>query len=524
MAAGALLYLAGCSTLPPGADFPKAASTAYRENSGSRLTVAYREGGGADPEWSAYRMLSVGEDGFAMRIEMARSAQHSLDLQYFIFSADSTGLLLSKAVLNAADRGVRVRILVDDGATAAGDEQIQVLSVHPNIEVRVFNPFRYRGHLGLFKAVDFAFEKGRVDYRMHNKLFVADNEIALVGGRNVGDEYFQISPQAQYADDDVFVGGPLVRKLSSTFDDYWNSALAIPAQALTKKAASPVQLERRRRSLDAHWQAAERDRADYLKRADGGQPLAGILSGQLPVVWARGIVVCDSPDKKQVVNDGKPGRLLFRPIADALNQVQSEFLMITPYLVPTRGELDLLKSLRARNVRVRILTNSLNSTNQLSAHAGYLHYRRQLLEAGVELYEVRSSLGPTSRDTGQKRTLSSYGNYGLHGKLLVFDRRALYAGSMNFDERSRLLNTELGVIIDSPELAAQTADRFEEMTRPESAYAVSLRHKPGVAATEMIWRTAEGGKPVEYTREPSNSLRRRIEVNVLYLLPIEREL
>ena len=526
LAAGAaLFYLGACSTLPPGAHFPKTASTAYAESTAEQLAVVYHGDAHAfDPAGSAFHMLAAGEDGFAARMQMARAAKHSLDLQYFIFSADSTGLLLSKAVLAAADRGVRVRILVDDGSTEAGDEQIQVLSAHPHIEVRVFNPFRYRGHVGLFRALDFAVERGRVDYRMHNKLFVADNAIALVGGRNVGDEYFQVSPAAQFADDDVFVAGPLVRKLSATFDDYWNSSLAIPAQALTRDNSSPTQLQVRRESLDAHWHAAEDSGADYVKRADGGEPLASLLSGRLPLVWSQGKVVCDSPDKKEVVSEGRSGRLMYRPIAAALATVQSEFLMVTPYLVPTRGELDLLRALRARNVRVRILTNSLNSTNQVSAHSGYMHYRRRLLEEGIELYEVRAQLGRTSHGTGQSRALSAYGNYGLHGKLLIFDRRSMYAGSMNFDERSRRLNTEIGVIIDSPELAAQTAARFEAMTQPSSAYAVSLRSEGPGRAPVMVWSTLENDQPVEYTREPSNSLRRRVEVNLLSLLPIEREL
>lgn len=469
-------------------------------------------------------MLSVGQDGFATRVQLARAAKRSLDLQYFVFSADSTGLLLTKALLNAADRGVRVRILVDDGSTAAGDEQIDVLAAHPKIEVRIFNPFRYRGHDELLKALDFAVEAGRVDYRMHNKLLVADNAVALVGGRNVGDEYFQVSPEAQYADDDVFVAGPLVPQLSATFDQYWNSTLAIPAQALAGGNISPQRLAERRASLEEHWRNAEASGAAYLALADRGEPLAGMLSGALPLVWAHGTVVCDSPDKKQVLEDGKRGRLMYQPIADALSRVQSEFLMITPYLVPTRGELDMLRALRARNVRIRILTNSLNSTNQISAHAGYMHYRRQLLEEGIELYEVRSQLGASSRDSGQSRALSRYGTYGLHGKLLVFDRGAIYAGSMNFDQRSRYLNTEIGIIIDSPTLASQTAARFEAMTQPASAYAVSLRVKHAGGKPELVWRTEENGHSIEYTKEPSESLHRAIEAKLLGLLPIDREL
>jgi putative cardiolipin synthase len=508
--------LAACSSLPPGSNYPKTRSVAYVNPSENQVEVVFTgRPPAADPTLSAFRMLSMGADGFATRMQMTRAAKHTLDLQYFIFSADATGLLMTEAVLAAADRGVRVRILVDDGSTAAGDEQIQVLSAHPQIEVRVFNPFVYRGHLKLLRALDFALESHRVDYRMHNKLFVADNSIALVGGRNIGDEYFQVSPDAQYADDDVFVGGRIVGQLSTTFDEYWNSALAIPAQALRK--SSTGRLQRQRQQLAEHWHAAETAQVDYLKRAELGEPLAGMLSGKLPLTWSHASVVCDSPEKKQVVKGGKHGRLMYGPIARTLDQVQSEFLMITPYLVPTSEEMQLLHALRARNVRVAILTNSLNSTNELSAHAGYMHYRRQLLEEGVELYEVRALLGPTSRGSGQTRALSRYGNYGLHAKLLIFDRKSIYAGSMNFDQRSRLLNTEVGVIIESPELAAQTAARFEAMTRPESAYVVSL--KPGGTGSSIVWRTLEHDRPVEYTREPSDSLLRRLQAKFLLLLP-----
>lgn len=512
--------VAGCSSLPPGSNYPKTRSVAYGNPRESQAEAVFTgRSDASDAKLSAFRMLSVGADGFAARMQMANAAKHTLDLQYFIFTADSTGLLLTRAVLAAADRGVRVRILVDDGSTTAGDEQIQVLSAHPQIEVRIFNPFVYRGHLKLLRALDFAIESRRVDYRMHNKLFVVDNSIALVGGRNIGDEYFQVSSEAQYADDDVFAGGLIVGQLSATFDEFWNSAFAIPAQALHK--SSPAHLQRQREHLTAHWRAAETAGVDYLKHAEQGDPLAGMLTGKLPMTWSHASVVCDSPEKKRVLKGEKPGRLMYGPIAQALAQVQSEFLMITPYLVPTSEEMQLLHELRTRNVRVRILTNSLNSTNELSAHSGYTHYRRQLLDDGVELYEVRALLGPTSRGSGQSRAISRYGNYGLHAKLMVFDRKSIYAGSMNFDERSRFLNTEVGVIIESPELAAQTAARFDSMTRPESAYAVSLQ--PQGAGKRVVWRTLEHDMPVEFTREPSDSWRRRLQVKLLFLLP-KREL
>ena len=214
---------------------------------------------------------------------------------------------------------------------------------------------------------------------------------------------------------------------------------------------------------------------------------------------------------------------MYRPIAQSLQAVVSEFAMITPYLVPTPEEMTLLHSLRLRGVRVRILTNSLNSNNELTAHSGYVRYRTQLLEDGVEIYEVRALLGPHSHGSGQSRRLSQFGNYGLHAKLLVFDQKSVYAGSMNFDQRSRRLNTEIGVIVDSAELARQTLARFDAMTRPSSAYAVKLRRTDKGKET-LVWSTVENDKPVEYMREPSRSAWRRFEVTVLSWLPLDSEL
>ena len=514
--------VAGCASLPPGSSFPKQPSVAFAHPEETRVGKIFADQARDHPEESAFRILPVGADGFAARMQMIKAAQRTLDVQYYIFSADSTGLLVTDSLLAAADRGVHVRILVDDGDTAAGDEQILVLAAHPNMEVRVFNPYAYRGHVQLVRALEFLLRSQRLDYRMHNKLFVADNATALIGGRNIGDAYFQIDPDAQYADDDVFVGGPLVPKLSATFDEYWNSALAIPVEALHGGRPPEARLARHRQRLDEHLRRVRQSGADYIKRAEQGDPFAGIVAGRLPVAWSHAQVVCDSPDKKQVVSGTKGGRLMFGPIADAAHAVKSELIMVTPYLIPTPEEMQLLHELRQRNVRVRILTNSLNSTNELAAHTGYARYRKQLVREGVELYEVRSRLG-NSRGSGQSAKMSSYGNFGLHAKLFVFDRYRLYAGSMNFDQRSKRLNTETGLIIDSPELAAQTAARFEAMTQPSNSYAVALQ-SPDSANSPLIWRTKENGTMVEYHREPSRSVWRRVEVGLLSALPLDKEL
>jgi putative cardiolipin synthase len=362
---------------------------------------------------------------------------------------------------------------------------------------------------------------------MHNKLLVVDNAVALIGGRNIGNQYFQMDPESQFADDDVFAAGPIAGQLSATFDEYWNSQFAIPAEALGRKkrtaAALAVHREQASERPGQQLQPLKGSGVDYVKRIATGEPYAGMISGQLPLVWAHAQVVCDSPDKKQVANGSLAGRLMTRTVGDAASAVQSELLMVTPFYIPANEEVQLLKALRQRNVRVRILTNSLESAPELGAHSGYLHFRVALLEDGVELYEIRSLLG-NARGSGQTAMLSRYGNYALHAKLFVFDRQKLFIGSMNFDQRSKRLNTEVGLIIDSPELARQTAVRFEAMAQPENSYVLELRPGSAGSSPHLVWHTQEDGKAVEYVREPARSDWQRLKVKLLSLLPLAGEL
>jgi putative cardiolipin synthase len=524
-ASAALLatLLVGCSTLPPGSDFPKMTSTALahpEETSlGGKLAEASREHGGA----SGFRIVTVGVDGFLIRAQMIDAAERTLDLQYFIFRGDETGRLLTDALLRAADRGVRVRLLIDDGSTVAGDERIIAVDAHPSIEVRIFNPFAYRGHQSALRAVEFMFNYSRLDYRMHNKLMVADNSVALVGGRNIGNQYFQMDPESQFADDDVIAAGPVAAKLSATFDEYWNSAFAIPAEALQARKASATPETQQHTQPQQRLQPLQSPGIDYVGRLASGEPYAGILAGRLPLVWTQAQVVCDSPDKKNVESGARAGRLMLRPIARSAGGVQSELLMVTPYFVPAKEELQLVKDMRARNARVRILTNSLESNPDTVAHSGYRRFREPLLQEGVELYEVRSLLGST-KGSGQTAAVSRYGNYGLHAKLFVFDRKSVYFGSMNFDQRSKRLNTEVGLIIDSPELAGQTAARFDAMAQPDASYVLALKPREPGGNPRLVWDTRENGRPVEYDREPARSVWQRLEVGFFALFPLDREL
>jgi putative cardiolipin synthase len=518
------VLLAGCATLPPGSDFPRSASSAIAHPEQTRLGRQFEGAVQANQGNSGFRMLSAGVEGFLTRVQMANAAERSLDLQYYILRADETGKLLADAVLRAADRNVRVRVLIDDADKVAGDEQMVVLDAHPQIEIRIFNPFAYRGRATFFRSMEFLLNAARLDYRMHNKLFVVDNAIALLGGRNIGNQYFQIDPQSQFGDDDVFAAGPIVKDLSATFDDYWNSAMAIPARALARAKSSAEALAAYRKALKEHDQIVKLDGIDYAKRIATGEPLAGMMSGKLPLVWAPAQVVCDSPDKRRAGRTEKMlGLLMHGPVANAALTVQSELLLVTPYLIPGDEGMQLLAELRQRNVRVRVLTNSLEATPELVAHSGYMHYRKPLLEKGVELYEVRSLLGD-ARGSGQSPQMTQYGNYALHAKLFVFDRQRVFIGSMNFDLRSMRLNTEIGLIIDSPELARQTATRFEFMVQPANSYAVALRAGSAGRAPRLVWHTQEGTQAVEYDREPARDDTQRTNAHLLSLLPLDKEL
>ena len=514
------LAVLGCSSLPPGNKFPRQDSRAvppHHDIVGHEVARA-----NSNPDLSAFRMLPMGVDGLAARVELIDAASSALDLQYYIFRGDESGALITQALLRAADRGVRVRVLVDDGDTVVGDEHLFALAAHPSIQIRIFNPFEYRGHIRVLRAMDFLFHKRRLDCRMHNKLLVADNELALLGGRNIGNQYFQIDPNSQFGDDDVAAYGPVVQRLSTVFDQFWNSPLSIPAPAIDMKNTSHEALLRLRgATAGSDNPAASHD--DLTARIAAGQPLADITSGRAPLAWAGARLIYDSPDKSEVVDGVAPGKLIYSAVEKRTRNVRHELLMITPYFVPAAADLSLLQMERGRGVRVEILTNSLESAPDTVAQAGYTHYRHRLLSAGVRLYEVRAS-PESAAGTGQPRSISRYGNYGLHAKLYIFDREALFVGSMNFDQRSKKLNTEIGLIIDSPEMAAAAALRFESLTQPSNSYSVSFRGQDTGEHAHLLWTTERDHIAKEYSVEPARNEWQRFKMKLLSLLPLDREL
>jgi cardiolipin synthase C len=517
-----LAQLSACASLPPGSDYPRTVSTALEHPELTRLGQHFEVAERSNASNTGLSVIPVGAEGFLVRMQMINSAERTLDLQYFIFHGDETGALLTDAVLRAADRGVRVRVLVDDGETQAGDEQILALEAHDSVEVRIFNPFAYRGHVQLFRVVELLLNFSRLNYRMHNKLMVVDNSVALMGGRNIGDQYFQIDPESQFADDDVFVAGPVTRQLSATFVEFWNSGLSIPAVALSREDSSHAALTEQRRDLDAPSAQLRADGFDYVSLVAAGEPFAGLLSGNRPLVWAPTQLASDSPDKKRVEAGERVGRLMRRTVADATLGAEVELLMVTPYFIPGVEGMQMFRDLRRRGVRVRILTNSLESSTVTLAQAGYMHFRKPLLKDGVEINEIRSLLG-SSLGSGQTSAISHFGNYSLHAKLFVIDRKRVYIGSMNFDQRSMHLNTEIGLIIDSPELAQQVAARFDDMAQSINSYGV-MYQSDARGRPKLVWRTRENDQPVNYYREPARSRWQRLLVHFLALLPLDSQL
>jgi putative cardiolipin synthase len=374
------------------------------------------------------------------------------------------------------------------------------------------------------RGVEYLFGHSRLDFRMHNKLFIADRAIALLVGRNIGNEYFQVDPELQFADDDVFTTGPAVQELAVSFEQFWQSQLAIPVEALLPQketsAAAAAALTQRVTVPEKAAHAGMK----YQQKLAANEPLASLLAGRSPLDWARAEVAADSPYKgRQLAEGATVSSLLFAPVAQAIRATRTELTIVTPYLVPSPDEMKLLEELRGEQRGVRILTTSLEAESSIAAQAGYMHYRVPLLKSGVQLYEIRTR--PESpRGTGQPAKLSRYGHYSLHAKLLVFDRSGTYVGSMNFDERSRRLNTENGVIIHSGEIAAQSAHRFDLMTQPEDAYAVALQEEVPGDAPGLTWSTVESGRPLMLHSEPARSWWQKFKVHFLALFPIDHEL
>jgi cardiolipin synthase C len=520
----ALALLAGCATLPPGGDHPKTASSAFDAPRTTRLGRDAIALANAHPGRSGVHLFARGPDGLVLRTQIVEAAQRALDIQYYIFVEDTTGKLLTDAVLRAANRGVRVRLLVDDLNMYGHPETratLAALDHHSNIEIRLFNPMNYRGDSPPLHALDLTLNAPRLNHRMHNKLFVADAAVAIVGGRNVADGYFEAGdPSIRFGDFDLAVIGPAVADLEKSFDEFWNSSLAIPQEAVPP-FADGMERAPDEAASDAQLLATLRG------RIASDAPLKAMLAGRLPLSWGATYVVADPPEKAKPGAQPDDVSPTAREITGRIAAVRSDLVIISPYFVPGRDGLATLRGLLANGAKVRVLTNSLASTDVPAVHAGYRKYRTPLLEAGAEIFEIRPAPGqapPERREHGigsggSSGSEASRAPFALHAKAFVFDRATVFLGSANLDPRSLDVNTEVSLIIESPELADAILARFRTFSSPTNSYRVSL--DPTDAMSPLRWWALLDGQFVMWTAEPDTTAQQRLHVDMLSLLPIE---
>jgi cardiolipin synthase C len=470
---------------------------------------------GSEPGVSSLRLVEQNASAFAYRAATAAAAERTLDVQYYIWHEDLTGKLLATELLRAAERGVRVRILVDDVDARSKHDTFAVADLHPNVEVRIFNPFYSRsGLLGMMSEV--VLRGSRLNRRMHNKAWIADNRVAIIGGRNIGDEYFGASPHSNFSDLDIAMAGPVVTELSREFDEYWNSKYAVPVSRFDWRKPKPRELE----EMLAAAREFRREVADtpYIEALRDVQKREGLLSAAAPSLRVKDVrLLVDDPHKIGSKGNGAGASAVLAGLMEVIEKAQLEVLIISPYFVPGQAGAAALVQDAERGLRVAVLTNSLAATDVAAVHTGYARVRRQLLRGGVELYEMKRKAGSA---TGRSQ-LSVTGSSGasLHTKAMLIDRRWVYVGSMNLDPRSAFLNTEMGILADSPELATHLLQQFELSTSPELSYRVHLEPDG-----ELVWYDRGGGKERRWQHEPDASIWRRTGVTLLRLLPIDSQL
>ncbi len=509
--AGSVLVLAcmfsGCSSVPRPVDRPP--SSALADTARTKIGRLVAPDLADHPGHTAFYPVPLGAEAFAARVALIRAAERSLDVQYYILHDDDTGRTLLAELLHAADRGVRVRLLLDDIHTKGEDARLAALDAHPNIEVRIFNPFHHRSA----RWVDFIFDYSRVNRRMHNKSLTADNQLTIVGGRNIGNEYFGADSTMDFSDLDVLAAGPVVPKVSAAFDDYWNSPVVFPILALTDPPTEDairetrVQLEE---SLKSELNTA------YARALPDLDLVKAIRAGNLEAFWSDAMVIADQPAKVTLPPKDDSTHAVPQ-LKRLLESAHSELFLVSPYFVPGKKGAEWLESLAQRGIRVRILTNSFLATDVRTVHAGYMSYRKRLLRAKIEIYELKPSPNsalPEDKDKGIAGSQAS-----LHAKTYLVDRNEIFIGSLNFDPRSARLNTEMGIVVESAELGQRFVDKFDAGVL-DFAYRVELDPK----TDNLSWTTREQGKEVRVDSEPGVGPLRSFGLFLQRILPVEDQL
>lgn len=480
--------VAGCASLPdPGPRPVSEALPTPLDTSVGRMTMA----DAPNARHSGFRLVASGEEALGSLVTLADRAERTLDLQYYIVHPDGSSRAIFERVAAAAQRGVRVRLLIDDMNTAGYDDLLLLLDNVPNVEVRVYNPFPGGRASILTRLMASLNDFARINHRMHNKMFVADNALALTGGRNLGDAYFLRSEESNFLDLDVLVAGPAVRQLSATFDRFWNSKHAYPIGALVRRpasagpadaATSPADVAAAPIEAPAQGRSAV-DAVEVARPPERPMLADQIEQGKLPLVWAPATLIADGPAKIESEGDPEEHETLADDVRKLVMLAQRDLVLISPYLVPGQRGVQTLKELRERGVRIRVLTNSLAATDATAVHIGYSRYREEMLKLGIEIHELRAH--PSPARSGKWGVVGSSAA-SLHVKALVIDGRLLLVGSMNLDPRSAYLNTEQMLAVRSRTLAEQTL-RLYETAAEEACYRVDLDEQG-----RLRWQDDEG--------------------------------
>ena len=499
--------VSGCSTID--FDYPRTESVTIEDTAATRLGTRIAE---LSPEQtdglSGFYPLNDGIEALSARLLLAERAEVSIDTQYYLIKKDTSSLVFIDALLRAADRGVRVRLLVDDMFMKGSDTGMAALDAHPNFEIRVFNPFR-RGFGGRVWSglTDF----GRINRRMHTKSFTADNQVTIVGGRNIADEYFGARADARFGDLDVVGIGPIANDVSHMFDSFWNHETALPVAAFYKVPDdAAADLDELRARLK---EASEAARTTRYAEAVKATTLRFIDRTAEPIEWKHYELVYDSPDKGIRSKDG-PAVSIVEPLVEALQSAEEKVIVVSPYFVPLKTGIRFLSELEARGVDVTIVTNSLAANNQVTVHGGYAPSRKPLLRNGVRIYEVR----PDAEVAGSEIVAASGAKSTLHTKAFFVDGKKTFIGSFNFDPRSVNLNTESGVMIESEAMTREFMQAVEDNVKVK-AYELFLD-----ADDKLRWRTLENGQETIYRNEPESTWAQRFIASIVQLLPVKSQL
>lgn len=503
LAAFAALSIAGCGTLPPA---PERTYESALEPPLDGTLVRIARDSSPGPDLTGFRLMPIGSYALDTRVQLAQRAQRSLDVQYYLIQNDKTGRLLMRNLRDAALRGVRVRLLVDDLYTTGGDEMFRTFAAFANVEVRLFNPFCCgRDSLGGKYAASLA-DFGRVNHRMHNKLFVADAAMAVAGGRNIADEYFMRSMTDNFVDMDALVVGAVVPKLEQIFDTYWNSPHVYPVETIIRSDAERDELRRR---FDRIVDDGEQMMAVTLPPVDilGYGPIREDLdAGRLGLVWGKATAFADPPAKVTAMTDDQARSMsVSMNVMELVWKARSDVTISSPYFIPGTTGVKEFGELAKRKVKVTILTNSLASNDEPVVHTGYARYREDLLRAGVDLYE----LSPTRIHLATRLMFPGTSLGRLHAKTAVIDRSTVFIGSMNLDPRSANKNTELGIIAECPPLAKEVL-RVIHISKLQSAYRLRLAPDGG----GLQWLTMDDEREMVLVVEPDTSVLMRL-TNVL---------